>query len=145
MHEKQGAVWPAPTQHLRKKRGKQAIKVSTKRRSGKRQESASGKKNTHWWIIRIPPQCGGIVKKQDFHLCCSGRGMRNMAAWRNRNHVRKLKEGGLLELFLTSSFLSMWKWWTFKLKIVMICKEISLEKKKLPNYYCYCNYSHYSY
>lgn len=43
MHEKQ-LVWPAPTQHLRKKRGKRAIKVSTKRRSSKKREGASNKK-----------------------------------------------------------------------------------------------------
>lgn len=63
------------------------------------------KKNTDGFL-EFPLSLGRMVKTEDFHSCCSGRGMLNMAAqrdgawglWRNRNHVRKLKEGGLLAI-----------------------------------------------
>lgn len=71
------------------------------------------------WIFRTSSRCRRMVEERGFPLllCSCKREAEHDGSqrwcdslYRYRNHVRNLEVGGLLELFLTSSFLSMWKW-----------------------------------
>lgn len=141
-----GAVWPARTQHFKEKR--RESNVSTKRRRGRTAHGKGSLKKTKKNILNQNDESPTTKAAGDGILmtewaafqrrrvvaqgrldAAAGRRWRVTVSIAAEITAESWREGGLLELFLTSSFLSMWKWWTFKLKIVMICKEISLEKK----------------
>lgn len=81
--------------------------------SGEKQEGAleENKNPTRRRIFRIPPEMGKGINFHHHHVPVEGDRMRRFGEVTLHKPCLKAegREGGSLELFLTSSFLSMWE------------------------------------